>query len=306
VSLALDLRLPSPLVELRDDRLGDVRVLLKRDDLIHPVVGGNKWRKLKYVLSESELAGATTLLTFGGAYSNHVRALAAAGRLLGLRTIGVIRGDERPHNEVLAGAVADGMHLHYVDRDTYRRRRDPAFHDELRGALGAFHLVPEGGTSVPALRGCAEVVSEIDRPFDRIVCPVGTGGTLAGLAIGLHHGQSAVGISVLRGALSLDDEVGGLIEAAVGRPLHNWSIDHRFHHGGFARRSRELDAFVDEFDERHGFRPDQVYVAKMLFGLFAMVAAGEISSGSEVVAVVTGRGDGSGSRSSRHTPDLMV
>lgn len=306
MALALDVRLPSPVVELHDERLGEVRVLLKRDDLVHPVVSGNKWRKLKYVLDDSEIAGATTLLTFGGAYSNHVRALAAAGLSLGLRTIGVIRGQERPFNDVLAGAVADGMHLHYVDRTTYRRRRDAALHDELRAAYGDFHLVPEGGTSVLALRGCAEIVAEIERPFDMIVCPVGTGGTLAGLATGLAGGQSAIGISTLKGAVSLDSDVDRLISADVGTSLRNWRIDSRFHHGGFARRSRELDAFLDDFDVRHDLRPDPVYVGKMLFGLFAMISAGEVPPGAVVVALVTGPVAESGSRSSRHSPDLIV
>ena len=244
-------------------------------------------------------ASRRELLQLGGS-------LAAAGREFGLRTFGVIRGEERPFNDVLAGAVADGMHLHYVDRTTYRRRRDTALHEQLRAVFGEFHLVPEGGTSVPALRGCAEIVAEIERPFDTVVCAVGTGGTLAGVATGLGGGQSAIGVSVLRGAVSLDDDVDRLIRAATGRSLRNWTIDHRFHHGGYARRSRDLDGFLDDFAARHGIRPDPVYVGKMLSGLFGMVGTGEIAPGAVVVALVTGSVEEVGSQSSRHSPDLIV
>ncbi len=288
MSPGLAVRLPSPLVELRDPRLGSVQVLLKRDDLIHPTISGNKWRKLKYLLADATSIGAGTLLTFGGAYSNHVRALAAAGRQHGVTTIAVIRGDERPRNALLDAAEADGMHLHYVDRSTYRRRTDPSFHDELRERFGHFYLVPEGGTSPFALPGCAEIVAEIDRPFDLVVTAVGTGGTLAGLATGLGAGRRALGISTLKGAFSLDDDVDRLHRAAVGHPLDNWSIDHRFHHGGFAKRSRHLDDFLDSFSATHRLSPDPVYVGKMLFGLFAMVAGGEIADGAVVVALITG------------------
>lgn len=306
MALVLDSRLPSPLVELRDERLGEVRVLLKRDDLIHPLIGGNKWRKLKTVLRDPRITGSTTLLTFGGAYSNHVRALAAAGRALGLRTIGVIRGDERPFNDVLAGAESDGMHLHYVDRATFRRRRDTALHDELHAVLGDFHLVPEGGSSVRALRGCAEIVAEIEQPFDVVVCPVGTGGTLAGLATGLDRGQSALGISTLKGAVSLDSDVADLIRGSIGRALRNWSIDHRFHHGGYARRSRELDAFLDDFNcaARSPTGPRirrEDAVRALPHGRSRGGGTGYDGGGTRHWP-----GGGTDTRSNRHSPDLTV
>lgn len=297
--------LPSPLQELRDERLGTVRVLLKRDDLIHPEIVGNKWRKLRYLLPEVVASGATTMLTFGGAYSNHVRAVAVAGRRAGLRTIGVIRGDERPMNAVLAAAVADGMRLRYLDRVTYRRRDDPATLRALRRELGAFYLVPEGGTTVYAVRGCAEIVAEIATPFDIVLCAVGTGGTLAGLAAGLPAGRRAIGVSVLRGAHSLDNDVAELQRSALGERRGEWIVDHRFHHGGFARASPELDAFLVDFERRHRLVLDHVYVGKLMFALFAMVAAGEIPPGSVAVAVVTGPVSGA-ARSNRHSPDLMV
>lgn len=292
VGSGLDLRLPSPLVELTDVSLGSVRVLLKRDDLVHPELSGNKWRKLKYLLAHARSSGASTLLTFGGAYSNHIRAVAAAGRVCGFDTIGVIRGEERPFNDGLSRAVADGMRLHYLDRAAYRRKHEDEVLDGLRREFGAFYLVPEGGTTIYALPGCAELVEEVDVRFDVIACPVGTGGTVAGLAAGLDHGQRAIGFSALRGARSLDDDVDRLHEHALGRRLGNWTIEHRFHFGGFARRTPELDHFIAQFAARHGVWLDHVYVAKMMFGLFALVAEGSISAGAVVVAVVTGAAPG--------------
>src|SRR5437764_3642015 len=156
---ALDLLLPSPVVELHEESLAarDVRVFLKRDDLIHPEMPGNKWRKLKYNLVAAADRGATTLLTFGGAYSNHIRATAAAGHYFGFSTIGVIRGEEHlPLNPSLAYAVSRGMTLVYLDRTTYRSRQSTAVMDCLRARFGDFYAVPEGGSNELGARGCSE------------------------------------------------------------------------------------------------------------------------------------------------------
>lgn len=285
------LRLPSPLMELADQRLGTVRVLLKRDDLIGPTLSGNKWRKLKYQLIDARERGVVTLLTFGGAYSNHIRAVAAAGRSFGFATVGVIRGEERPFNRQLAVAVEDGMQLHYMDRATYRRKTDPEVIEELRQRYGNVLIIPEGGSAPSALRGCAELVAEIDVPFDLIVCPVGTGGTLAGLSAGVGDRQHALGFAALRGAKYLDEDVARLQLETLGRSLSNWSIDHRFHCGGFARRTAELDQFIDDFHGRHGIMLDWVYVAKAMRGLFTCIKECSVSPSSTVVFVVTGPGN---------------
>jgi 1-aminocyclopropane-1-carboxylate deaminase len=288
--LELGLRLPSPLQQLHDDRLAGVRLLLKRDDLIHPEITGNKWRKLKYLLADARAARASTLLTFGGAYSNHLRAVAAAGRICDFTTIGVVRGEEEPYNAMLDAAVADGMRLHYMDRATYRHKAEPEVIGALRRRFGDFYLVPEGGSTPFAIPGCRELVDEIEQPFDVIMCPVGTGGTLAGISAGVASGQRALGVSVLKGASSLDDEVRSLQLTATGRVAQNWTIEHRFHCGGFARRSAELDDFLRDFDRRHGLRLDHVYVGKLMLGVFTLVAEGAFPVGTTVVAVVTGPG----------------
>ncbi|WP_372662783.1 1-aminocyclopropane-1-carboxylate deaminase/D-cysteine desulfhydrase [Amycolatopsis kentuckyensis] len=283
----LQLTVPSPLVELRDVERG-VRVLLKRDDLIHPELPGNKWRKLKHNLRDAAQAGATRLLTFGGAYSNHLLATAAAGHHFGLETIGVVRGEEHlPLNDVLRAAAGHGMKLAYLDRTAYRAKADPEVLGALRREWGEFFLIPEGGANAAGVRGCAELVAEIDSPFDVITCAVGTGATLSGIAAGLGPGQRAIGFSALKGEFPPSD-VARLQREAFGRELGEWSVDTGYHFGGFARRTRELDAFVDEFERRHGVRLDWVYEAKMVFGLWDRIRGGEFPEGTTIVAVIAG------------------
>jgi 1-aminocyclopropane-1-carboxylate deaminase len=286
----LHLWLPSPVQELHDERLAarGVRLLLKRDDLIHPALPGNKWRKLKYNLAAAAESGQRTLLTFGGAYSNHIRAVAAAGRYFGFATIGVIRGEERPAlNPTLAYARAQGMTLTYLDRTTYRDKRSLAVVDALRREFGEFYLVPEGGSNAAAVRGAAELPAELTIPYDVICCPCGTGGTLAGIAAGLPPDARAVGFSALKGGGFLVDDVRRL-QHEYGHETTNWTIELDYHFGGFARRNVELDRFIAEFRERHGVDLEWVYVAKMLYGVFDMVRQGTFPSGLSIVPVVTG------------------
>ncbi|WP_035857584.1 1-aminocyclopropane-1-carboxylate deaminase/D-cysteine desulfhydrase [Cryptosporangium arvum] len=268
---------------------GGVTVLLKRDDLIHPELPGNKYRKLRLNLDAARAQGHRRLLAFGGAYSNLIRAVAAAGTLFGFETIGVIRGEEhRPLNPSLAEAVARGMRLTYLDRGTYRRSGDPDVVAALRREFGDFYLVPEGGSNELAVRGCLDIVTEIDVPFDVICCPVGTGGTLAGIAGGLRPGQRAIGFSALKGGEFLDAEVEALQRRTFGRRVGDWSIETRYHHRGFAKSTPALEAFLDDFEGELGWRPDPIYVGKMLFGVSALAERGELPTGTTAVAVVTG------------------
>jgi 1-aminocyclopropane-1-carboxylate deaminase len=283
-------RLPSPLAELPDDRLAGsgVSLYVKRDDLIHPDVPGNKWRKLKYNLTAAKEQGHSRLLTFGGAYSNHLRATAAAGRYIGFETIGVVRGEEHlPLNESLAYAVSQGMRLTYLDRETYRRKTEPDVVASLVAEFGPCYVLPEGGSNGLAVRGCAELPAEIDLNFDVICCACGTGGTLAGIAAGLGGDyQRALGFAVLKGGHFLDNEVRRL-QVEYGTVTDNWSIDYDFHFGGYAKRKPELDAFIADFQERHGITLDWVYEAKMLYGLFARIAEGQFPTGTTIVAVLS-------------------
>ena len=288
---ALDLRLPSPVAELRDDRLAraGVRLYLKRDDLINAEITGNKWRKLKYNLEAARSQGYRTLLTFGGAYSSHIRAVAAAGHFFGFTTVGVIRGEEHlPLNESLEYAVRRGMRLTYLDRASYRHKGAPEMIAALSAQFGPCYALPEGGSNSLAVRGCAEIPAEIAEPFDVICCPCGTGGTLAGVASGLRGGQRALGFAVLRGGPFLDREVTGLQRDALGAPTQNWSVNYDFHCGGYARRTAELSDFTADFERRHGLALDWVYVAKMMLGIFTLAEGKAFKRGTALVAVITG------------------
>ncbi len=288
-------RPPSALVEAADDRFEryGVRLLLKRDDLVHPQLPGNKWRKLAPNLRAALAGGHDQLVTFGGAYSNHLRATAAAGRLLGLRTVGVVRGDElagRPLNDSLARCAADGMRLHFVSRSAYRRKAEPEQLARLVDAAGAggAYVVPEGGSNALALGGCAELGRELRGAADVVAVACGTGGTLAGLAAGLGRGQRALGVPVLAGGF-LAAEIRSLQAAAFGGPAGDWTLAEDFHHGGYARVPAALEAFAADFASRHGVPVERIYVAKLLWALTELTASGAFPPGTTLAAVVTGR-----------------
>ncbi len=256
-----------------------VRLLVWLDD--------NKARKLKYNLLAAREQGHDTLLTFGGAYSNQLAAVAAAGRAQGFGTVGLVRGEAtQPLNPTLAGCAAAGMQLHYLDRATYRRRADPDFLAALPQQYGPAYLLPEGGTNALALPGTAEIVADIRRhtAFNALAVAVGTGGTLAGLVTGLAGTGQAVGIAALKNGGFLRDEVARLLPVAYG----NWTLHTDYHFGGYARYSAELLAFIPHFEARHGVLLDPIYTGKLLFGVLDLITKGHFAPGSTVVAVHTG------------------
>jgi 1-aminocyclopropane-1-carboxylate deaminase len=271
----------------------NVRLLLWRDDLAHPVLPGNKARKLKYNLRQAWTAGHTRLLTFGGAYSNHLAAVAAAGRLYGFETIGLVRGEEHlPLNPTLARCVADGMALHYLDRTTYRRRTEPEMLAALSRQYGPVYVLPEGGTNTLALPGVAELISELRQhtEFDAVAVAAGTGGTLAGLTLGLAEAgypARAVGVAALKGADFLREEVASLL-ATTGSVGGQYELHTNYHFGGYAKLPPALRAFIQQFEFDFGVLLDPIYTGKLLFGVLDLIEKGHFAPGSTVVAVHTG------------------
>lgn len=271
-----------------------VRLLLWRDDLVNPDLPGNKARKLKFNLLAARQQGHDTLLTFGGAYSNHIAAVATAGRLLGFKTIGLIRGDApvagAALNPTLTKAAAEGMTLHYLDRNSYRRRAEPDFIAEQLALFGPAYVLPEGGTNDLALPGCAELVAEIQQhtSFDALAAAVGTGGTLAGLLAGLGGQHQAIGVAALKNGGFLHDEIDALTQLATGQTFNNYSVQTGYHFGGYAKYSPELLSFIRQFRERHGVLLDPVYTGKLLFGVLDLIGQGHFRRGSTVVAIHTG------------------
>ncbi len=271
--------------------LNGIRLLLWRDDLLHPDLPGNKARKLKYNLLEAKRLGHGRLLTFGGAYSNHLAAVATVGRLFGFETVGLVRGEPTaPLNPTLARCAADGMALHYLDRTAYRRRADPDFQAELLAQHGPAYLLPEGGTNALALPGVAEIIAEIRQhtAFDTLAVAAGTGGTLAGLLCGLAGEAHVAAVPALKNAAFLRADVDALTQAATGRVFDNYTLHLDYHCGGYAKLPPPLRSFIAGFEAQHGVLLDPIYTGKLLFGVLDLMEKGHFAAGSTVVAIHTG------------------
>ena len=266
-----------------------IKLLVKREDLNHPFVGGNKWWKLKYNLEEARRTSCQMLLTFGGAYSNHIYATAAAARVCGVESIGIIRGEERlPLNSTLAFASGQGMQLHYVSREAYRKKAEPEFIENLKKKFGDFYLIPEGGTNRWAIKGCAEWAQQLrEIKFDCLCLPVGTGGTIAGLVSGLS-GRNVVGFAALKNADFLSDEVRSLVLDYTGKEFPNWRIETQYHFGGYAKSNKELQDFIQSFEQENGIALDQVYTGKMMFGILDSIRQNKFDRETTILALHTG------------------
>ncbi len=283
----------SPLQKLNSAFLeqANIQLYVKRDDLIHPLFGGNKWRKQKYNLIHAREEHFDTLLTFGGAWSNHIYATAAAARHFGFNSIGIIRGEKHtPLNATLSFAESCGMQLHYVSRAEYRKKHEAPFLQNLRQQFGEVYILPEGGSNALALKGCEEIVQEIndeiDQPFDVICCASGTGATLAGLVKALNPEQTAIGFSALKGGEFLHDEVRNFL--GDSSQATNWHIETAYHFGGYAKIDDALVNFMRQFQAEYGFALDAVYTGKMFYGLFERIKNKSFKPGSTIVAVHSG------------------
>jgi 1-aminocyclopropane-1-carboxylate deaminase len=278
---------PSILTKI-DDQLLDqcqTELWMKRDDLLHPVISGNKWRKLKYILDFVLSSGMDTIVSMGGAYSNHLHALAYAGYVLGLNTIGIIRG-EQP--ETLNPALLDmqqwGMVLKFVSRSDYRHFRKFKNWQYLPGLAPGQYWLPEGGAQTLALKGVAELVNEIEIPYDILCVPCGTGTTLAGIIGAVPEKVSVIGFSALKNSGFLTAGV----ESLLTGPVSNWQINRDYHFGGFAKTNAELTAFIEAFEIKTSIPLEPVYTGKMIYGLYDLIKKGYFKAGQRIIAVHTG------------------
>tara|TARA_R110000772_G_scaffold262120_1_gene381034 strand:+ start:179 stop:1120 length:942 start_codon:yes stop_codon:yes gene_type:complete len=265
--------------------LSKFTVTIKREDKIHDFVSGNKYRKLKYNLAEAIDKNNVCLLTFGGAYSNHIAAVAAAGFEMGLETIGIIRGEEIAdrvaENPTLSFAKSKGMQLHFVSREDYKKRTDWNFIDSLKEKFGKFYLIPEGGTNTLAIKGCEEILNETDLDFDYICAPVGTGGTIAGLINASGPNQTVIGFSSLKGAFQKE-----VIENFTTKK--NYYLTDSYCFGGYAKIDSQLIRFINEFKKKNGIPLDPIYTGKMMYGIFDLLKQGYFKENSRILAVHTG------------------
>lgn len=268
----------------------DVTLFIKREDELHPFISGNKFRKLKYNLEESAKQNKSTLLTFGGAYSNHIAATAAAGFNFDFKTIGVIRGHELgnnfaetiQNNPTLKFASAHNMQFEFVSRADYRIKTSPEFIASLKEKFGDFYWVPEGGTNNFAVKGCEEILTEEDAKYDFICCAIGTGGTISGIINSLKSHQKAIGFPALKGDF-LQHEINKYI-----LKQNNWSLNINYHFGGYAKVSEELITFINKFKRETKIPLDPVYTGKMVFGIVDLIKNGFFEKGSKILAIHTG------------------
>ncbi|MEW5675010.1 pyridoxal-phosphate dependent enzyme [Flavobacterium enshiense] len=265
--------------------INDVQLFMKREDLLHPLVSGNKFRKLKYNLIEAKEKGLDTLLTFGGAFSNHIAATAAAGKLSGFKTIGVIRGEELAlkvlDNPTLSFAVSQGMQLHFVSRSAYGAKESEVFLEELERLFGAFYLLPEGGSNELAVKGCEEILTEQDREFDFVCCAAGTGATASGIINASGSKQKVLVFPALKGSFLSDD-------ICKFAKKDNWELIEAYHFGGYGKINDELVRFLNAFYRETSIPLDPVYTGKMMCGIVDLAEKGYFPSGSRILAIHTG------------------
>jgi 1-aminocyclopropane-1-carboxylate deaminase/D-cysteine desulfhydrase-like pyridoxal-dependent ACC family enzyme len=286
--MLLPQHIPSTLIQhpLLDQLKVEMEVM--RLDQVHPKVSGNKFFKLKYNLAEALKQNHRQVLTFGGAYSNHIYATAAAANLVGLQSIGIIRGELLDsQNPTLRHAKAAGMILKGISRESYRDKTNPKFLDQLRQELGEFYQIPEGGTNTLAIQGTTEILSSNQFNFSHLASPIGTGGTFAGLANSLLPQQELLGISALKGE-GIKEEMKQLLHTYRIQSNGSLSIWTQYHHGGYAKWSSELIEFIHWFWESFGILLDPIYTGKMAFACWDLLQKSYFKPGSRVLLIHTG------------------
>lgn len=300
-----------------------IEVSVLRLDLIHPKISGNKWFKLKYNIEEARKQGHDTILTFGGAFSNHIHATAAACQLFGFKSIGVIGGEpEYGKNSTLSDAMDMGMHLHFVSRKDYRRKNEEVFIQELRNRFGNVYIVPEGGNNFLGSLGCTEIFNGISN-FDYFFCSVGTSATFCGIAYSVNKNQKIIGISVLKGEGSMVQEAQervNRIRKSADLKIHETDeimkddfilrsgIINSYHFGGFARHTEELLQFKEQFENENSIPLDYVYESKLLFAVYDLIKKNKLPANSKIIAVNAGGLQGNRGYEERYAlnPSLKV
>jgi len=281
--MIIDLQSPNEIV--RFSSIKDVELFIKREDKLHPHISGNKYRKLKYNLSAAKEQKKDTLLTFGGAYSNHIAATAAAGMEFGFKTIGIIRGEELidkiSENATLSFAQQCGMQFKFVARSAYRDKNSPSFLTALENEFGNFYKLPEGGTNNLAIKGCEEILTEEDKIFDYVCVAVGTGGTITGLINTAKSHQKVLGFPALKGDF-LREEIRSFTTKAY------WQLILDYHFGGYGKINSDLITFINQFKEETGIPLDPIYTGKLLFGLVDLISNNYFIKGSKILAIHTG------------------
>jgi 1-aminocyclopropane-1-carboxylate deaminase len=280
-----ELQLPSPLVHfpVKAWESAGVKVWMKRDDLIHPDIPGNKWRKLKYHLPDFFQSGKSVIASFGGAYSNHLAALAAVCHYLNIRSIGFIRGELTEQSPLYHTLQRFGMRVIHLSRGEFSRWEDPDFRVEWESKFNEpVYFIASGGEGDAGVSGCREIIQEIDMAFDYIVCPCGTGTTLAGIASMMKSNQKAIGISALKGQDLLTEKVSGYA------PMSAFEVITGYHFGGFGKKTDQLTDFILQIQQETRILLDYVYTGKMIWAVNDLIINGYFKSGDKIILLHTG------------------
>ncbi len=271
-----------------------VSVQVLRLDTFCPKLSGNKFFKLKHNIAYAKQQGIGQLISFGGAYSNHIHALAIAGQLHGLATIGVIRGERAGSlNLTLADAQAAGMRLVFVSREQYKKRQQANFHQQLENQFGRSLVIPEGGSNVQGISGCGEIIEHISHHintrYDYLALACGTGATMAGVVAAAPEDKTVLGFPVLKGADFLETDIAAYIKAIKGDARSaSWRLERAYHCGGYAKLNARLVDFVSNFGRAYNIALDHIYTGKLFMGLFDLIHHQAIPEGTRVIAIHTG------------------
>ncbi|HMT29191.1 MAG TPA: pyridoxal-phosphate dependent enzyme [Bacteroidia bacterium] len=264
----------------------NIELYIRRLELIDPVYGGNKWFKLKYNILKIKEKGYKSVVTFGGAYSNHIAAVARVGKICGIPTTGIIRGETNAlQNQTLTRAHEDGMHLIFCSREKYRQKTDPGFLNAFLPDTENYMVIPEGGSNLEGINGAKEIISDKDQKFDAVTVACGTGATAAGLILNMKSHQHLFGINVLRGNNGIKSDIEKWTNHYDGP---SWSVENDYHFGGYGKSDPILNLFVETFEVNFGIKIEPVYTGKMFFGLEQIIKSGKIKQGSKVLAIHTG------------------
>ena len=260
-------------------------IIIKREDLLHPVISGNKFRKLKYIFQDVIEKKIPLVITFGGPFSNHLAATASAGKALGVATIGIVRGAEWENqisnSTTLSYCMQQGMQLYCISRVAYTQKENAGEVQKILSKYQQFKLIPEGGTEPLAIKGCTEILNEKDNDFDTICTSVGTGGTLAGLIQAAGSNQKVIGFNALK-----NPEVEKVIRSHT--KSDHWEINNQYSFGGYAKINLELIHFMNAFYQQYQIPLDPIYTGKMLFAIFDLVKAQRWKWGKRILIIHTG------------------
>jgi 1-aminocyclopropane-1-carboxylate deaminase len=281
--ISLDIYSPEQQIHNELFKAKQVQVCIKRDDMIHPLISGNKWRKLKYLLRSAQAQGKKHLVTFGGAYSNHLLATAAAAAKFGFKSTGFVRGEE-VQNDTLFLCRLHGMNLIFTNRESYRDK--PALYVANFANDKEAMFIDEGGASADGAKGCSELINELQQPYDHIFCACGTGTTAAGIinGIGTHQLNTRFNaIPVFKNGGFMKDEIKRFLVAPASYDLHT-----DYHFGGYAKTTPALIAFIKQFVADTSIMIEPVYTGKMMYALYDLITKDHFKPGSKILAIHTG------------------